>query len=293
MFEVRIHGRGGQGVVTAAELLSLAAFREGRHAQAFPSFGSERMGAPVVVLLPHLTSRRSVPASRSPGHTRCRPGRHPAAPGRPVRRPARRRVRADQLHPRSGRARPRGVDRRLSPRAADDGARGGDLPRAPRPDAAQCGDARSARGPHPGRLPRGRRAGDRRALRRPSSPSGTSRPRERASSTCWRRCRRPSVLEQLEGSRAVARAVALCRPEVIPAYPISPQTHIVERSRRWSGTASSPRASSSTWSRSSPRCRSRSAPAPPGRAPTRRPPARGCCTWSRRSTTPPASGSRS
>jgi pyruvate ferredoxin oxidoreductase gamma subunit len=48
MFEVRIHGRGGQGVVTAAELLSLAAFREGRHAQAFPSFGSERTGAPVV-----------------------------------------------------------------------------------------------------------------------------------------------------------------------------------------------------------------------------------------------------
>jgi pyruvate ferredoxin oxidoreductase gamma subunit len=48
MFQVRIHGRGGQGVVTAAELLSVAAFREGRHAQAFPSFGSERMGAPVV-----------------------------------------------------------------------------------------------------------------------------------------------------------------------------------------------------------------------------------------------------
>jgi len=48
MFQIRIHGRGGQGVVTAAELLSVAAFREGRHAQAFPSFGSERMGAPVV-----------------------------------------------------------------------------------------------------------------------------------------------------------------------------------------------------------------------------------------------------
>jgi len=48
MFQVRIHGRGGQGVVTAAELLSIAAFLEGRHAQAFPSFGSERMGAPVV-----------------------------------------------------------------------------------------------------------------------------------------------------------------------------------------------------------------------------------------------------
>lgn len=46
--EVRIHGRGGQGVVTAAELLSLAAFDEGLHAQALPSFGSERTGAPVV-----------------------------------------------------------------------------------------------------------------------------------------------------------------------------------------------------------------------------------------------------
>ena len=48
MFQVRIHGRGGQGVVTAAEMLSIAAFREGKYAQAFPSFGSERTGAPVV-----------------------------------------------------------------------------------------------------------------------------------------------------------------------------------------------------------------------------------------------------
>lgn len=48
MFQVRFHGRGGQGVVTAAELLSVAAFLEQRHAQAFPSFGSERTGAPVV-----------------------------------------------------------------------------------------------------------------------------------------------------------------------------------------------------------------------------------------------------
>jgi pyruvate ferredoxin oxidoreductase gamma subunit len=48
MFEVRLHGRGGQGVVTAAELLSVAAFLDGHEAQAFPSFGSERMGAPVM-----------------------------------------------------------------------------------------------------------------------------------------------------------------------------------------------------------------------------------------------------
>ncbi|RFO97347.1 2-oxoacid:acceptor oxidoreductase [Rhodoferax lacus] len=48
MLQIRIHGRGGQGVVTAAEMLSLAAFEQGHHAQAFPSFGSERTGAPVV-----------------------------------------------------------------------------------------------------------------------------------------------------------------------------------------------------------------------------------------------------
>lgn len=47
MKEIRIHGRGGQGVVTAAELLAVAAFCDGKYCQAFPSFGSERMGAPV------------------------------------------------------------------------------------------------------------------------------------------------------------------------------------------------------------------------------------------------------
>ena len=48
MFQIRIHGRGGQGVVSGAEILSVAAFLEDKHAQAFPSFGSERMGAPVM-----------------------------------------------------------------------------------------------------------------------------------------------------------------------------------------------------------------------------------------------------
>jgi pyruvate ferredoxin oxidoreductase gamma subunit len=47
MYAVRLHGRGGQGVVTTAELLAVAAFEEGRYAQAFPTFGSERTGAPV------------------------------------------------------------------------------------------------------------------------------------------------------------------------------------------------------------------------------------------------------
>ena len=47
MIEIRIHGRGGQGNVAAAELLSIAAFTDGKSSQAFPSFGAERIGAPV------------------------------------------------------------------------------------------------------------------------------------------------------------------------------------------------------------------------------------------------------
>lgn len=46
--EIRWHGRGGQGVVTSAELLAKAAIDEGKYAQAFPSFGPERRGAPVL-----------------------------------------------------------------------------------------------------------------------------------------------------------------------------------------------------------------------------------------------------
>jgi len=45
--EIRIHGRGGQGNVTASEFLSEAAFADGKYAQSFPMFGSERHGAPV------------------------------------------------------------------------------------------------------------------------------------------------------------------------------------------------------------------------------------------------------
>jgi pyruvate ferredoxin oxidoreductase gamma subunit len=48
MIAVVGHGRGGPGVVTTAEILAMAAFRDGRHAQAVPSFGSERTGAPVL-----------------------------------------------------------------------------------------------------------------------------------------------------------------------------------------------------------------------------------------------------
>jgi pyruvate ferredoxin oxidoreductase gamma subunit len=57
MIEVRFHGRGGQGAVTSAELMALAAIDEGQYAQAFPSFGPERRGAPVVAFLRVSTSQ--------------------------------------------------------------------------------------------------------------------------------------------------------------------------------------------------------------------------------------------
>ncbi|MCK4327551.1 MAG: pyruvate ferredoxin oxidoreductase subunit gamma [Candidatus Diapherotrites archaeon] len=47
MMEIRFHGRGGQGAVTAAEVLAVAAFKDGKYAQAFGKFGPERRGAPV------------------------------------------------------------------------------------------------------------------------------------------------------------------------------------------------------------------------------------------------------
>ncbi len=48
MLEIRFHGRGGQGAVTTAELVAQAAVKEGRFSQAFPAFGPERRGAPVM-----------------------------------------------------------------------------------------------------------------------------------------------------------------------------------------------------------------------------------------------------
>lgn len=51
MIEVRIHGRGGQGNVVAAYLLATSAINEGWYAQAFPAFGAERRGAPVVAFV--------------------------------------------------------------------------------------------------------------------------------------------------------------------------------------------------------------------------------------------------
>ncbi len=51
LIEIRWHGRGGQGAVTSAELLAQAAVSEGKYAHAFPSFGPERRGAPVLAFV--------------------------------------------------------------------------------------------------------------------------------------------------------------------------------------------------------------------------------------------------
>jgi len=51
MIEIRWHGRGGQGAVTSAEIIAEAAISEGKYAQAFPSFGPERRGAPVLAFV--------------------------------------------------------------------------------------------------------------------------------------------------------------------------------------------------------------------------------------------------
>ena len=62
MIEVRFHGRGGQGAVTSAELMALAAISEDRYAQAFPLFGPERRGAPVTGTAETPPHRRAAPA---------------------------------------------------------------------------------------------------------------------------------------------------------------------------------------------------------------------------------------
>jgi len=57
LIEIRWHGRGGQGAVTSTELVAQAAINEGRYAQAFPAFGAERRGAPVVAFIRIDSSR--------------------------------------------------------------------------------------------------------------------------------------------------------------------------------------------------------------------------------------------
>jgi pyruvate ferredoxin oxidoreductase alpha subunit len=248
LFEIRIHGRGGQGVVTAAELLSAAVFAEGKYAQAFPSFGSERTGAPVV--------------------SYCRIDDKPIRLREPVMQPDVLIIQdptlLHQVNVFDGAgehalllinsARPAadlGIDdftSRLRPDAVIAVA-ASELAQQhagrPVPNAALLGAFAALTGAvslesviaaitsrFPGDVGAGNAAAARAAYAAALDQLGASgrpaagqvAPHQQAAAA------RPGHgrIGQIEGSRGVADAVALCRPEVICAYPISPQTHIVE-----------------------------------------------------------------
>jgi pyruvate ferredoxin oxidoreductase alpha subunit len=254
MFEIRIHGRGGQGVVTAAELLSAAAFAEGRHAQAFPSFGSERTGAPVVsfcrladtpirtrepvmrpdVLIiqdPTLLHQVDVFEGAGPSTQVVINSAQPAselgiaeftarlAPGAVLTVPA-----TDLAQEHVGRPVPNAA--LLGAFAALTGAVSVESVLAAIRErfAGQVGEgnAAAAQAAYESAL-----AGLARSAPTPAASlsdiAGGGQP-----STAHPETDDGRRIGQIEGSRGVADAVGLCRPEVICAYPISPQTHIVE-----------------------------------------------------------------
>ncbi len=248
MFEIRIHGRGGQGVVTAAELLSAAVFADGKYAQAFPSFGSERTGAPVVsycriddkpirvrepVMHPHVliiqdpTLLHQVGLFEGAGDdvvvlinsgqplaelgiqdftSRLRPGAIVTVPASQL----------AQQH--TGRPVPNAA--LLGAFAALTGAVSLDSVLAAITDrftsVVAAGNVAAARAAYDVALAQlGRPANGRVSMRVPGQ-------------SATRAERGQGRVAQIEGSRGVAESVGLCRPEVICAYPISPQTHIVE-----------------------------------------------------------------
>ena len=245
MYEVRIHGRGGQGVVTAAELLAAAAFAEGRHAQAFPSFGSERTGAPVVAF--------------------CRISDGPIRTRQPVMHPDALIIQdptlLHQVNVFEGTADGAAVLINTTRDAAELGI--GEVTGTldlltvpatelaqrhlgrPVPNAALLGGFAAVTGlvtiesvvaaieeRFPAVIASGNAGAAREAyaiIRAAAGFNGSrvaavpvSPPAGSGGSQAG------GVIRQMEGSRGVAEAVTLCRPEVICAYPISPQTHIVE-----------------------------------------------------------------
>ena len=254
MLQIRIHGRGGQGVVTAAEMLSIAAFEQGRHAQAFPSFGSERTGAPVVAF--------------------CRIDDHEIRLREPILAPDALIVQDPTLLHQVD------VFRAFGPTATSSSTASAASTSSA---SARSRSASAANGSctvpateialkHLGRpLPNAVLLGGFAALsglitldavahairdKFPArSPRPTSPPRPRPSQPSVDELEAPPMLKQIEGSRAVAEAVALCRPDVICAYPISPQTHIVEGLGEMVKSGDADAAASSSTSRaSSPRC---------------------------------------
>ena len=248
MFEIRIHGRGGQGVVTAAELLSAAVFADGKYAQAFPSFGSERTGAPVVsycriddkpirvrepvmhpdvLIIQDPTLLHQVSLFDGAGDdvvvlinsgqplaelgiedftSRLRPGAVVTVPASQL----------AQQH--AGRPMPNAA--LLGAFAALTGAVSLDSVLAAITDrftgAVASGNVAAAEAAYDV------------ALRQLGQPASRRVPGHAPAQPAMRAGRGQGRVGQMEGSRGVAESVGLCRPEVICAYPISPQTHIVE-----------------------------------------------------------------
>jgi pyruvate ferredoxin oxidoreductase alpha subunit len=256
MFEIRIHGRGGQGVVTAAELLAAAAFAEGRHAQAFPSFGSERTGAPVVSF--------------------CRLADGPIRTREPVIHPDVLIIQDPALLHQVDVFEGAGSSTKLLINSAQPASELGiadfterlesgavlTVPATelaqehvgrPVPNAALLGAfaaltgvvsiesvLAASRERFAGQVGEGNAAAAHAAYESALSALGRSAPAPAASLNDGRRAPGGQLsaghvetedggrIGQIEGSRGVADAVGLSRPEVICAYPISPQTHIVE-----------------------------------------------------------------
>jgi pyruvate ferredoxin oxidoreductase alpha subunit len=251
MLQVRIHGRGGQGVVTAAELLSAAAFREGRYAQAFPSFGSERTGAPVVSF--------------------CRIDDKPIRVREPVVHPDVLVIQDPTLLHQVDVFEGAGDDALLVINSAITPAELGitdftsrlgagavlTVPATelaqqhvgrPVPNAALLGGFAALSGAvsiesvaaaigdrFSGAVGAGNIAAARAAyttaaaqLGRAAVTDGEPGPDDAPPAAGTSPAFGTGRVGQIEGSRGVAEAVALCRPEVVCAYPISPQTHIVE-----------------------------------------------------------------
>jgi pyruvate ferredoxin oxidoreductase alpha subunit len=254
VYEVRFHGRGGQGTVTAAELLSAAAFSEGKHAQAFPSFGSERTGAPVMSFcrLDDRPIRTREPVTRPDAlviqdptllhqvsvfegaQASCRVminsaravaelniGEFTGAlpPGAVLTVPATELALKHLGKPVPSAALLGGFAALTGLVSIDSVCTAIEARFAGRPEIA-TGNTRAARASFD------YVAAELAGLGVPVPRSATSE--SSRSAPAARASKDGAQTVQIEGSAGVAATVARCRPEVICAYPISPQTHIVE-----------------------------------------------------------------
>lgn len=230
MIEIRIHGRGGQGNVVAAYLLAAAAYAEGRHGQAFPNFGAERRGAPVtafVRIAGEAIRRRS--QVRSPAYLIIQDHALLHTPGV-----------LDGLQDGGtilinstmhGEEISNQLGREVISIPATKLAQ--EILGRPVPNTALLAAFLALTEMLPlSALDKALQARFRGSVLEKNLEL-IHRAADLVPKSLWRK-EQPSPdddtqgREPLEGSQAIARAVALCRPAVIAAYPITPQTHIVE-----------------------------------------------------------------